>query len=188
MPNPAKEDAVPSYAVLLRGINVGGNKKVAMADLRQLLSGLGFTDVQTLLQSGNAVFGYRRTKPEGLARRIEGAVEDQLGLEVSCIVRSREEMLAVIADNPLPPAATDGSKFLVVFLSGSPDPGLLAEHDPVELAPDRIRLGDRVIYQWCPDGILAAPAVAGFVEKYLSVTTTGRNWNTVTKLGALLDG
>lgn len=179
---------MPRYAVLLRGINVGGNKKVAMADLRRLLSGLGFIDVQTLLQSGNAVFGYRRTKPEGLARRIEGAIRDQLGLEVSCIVRSREEMQAVIADNPLPPAAEDGSKFLVVFLSGPPDPEQLAEHDPVELAPDRIRLGDRVIYQWCPDGILAAPAAGGFVEKYLSVTATGRNWKTVTKLGALLDG
>lgn len=179
---------MPRFAVLLRGINVGGNKRVAMADLRQLLSGLGLTDVQTLLQSGNAVFGYRRTKPEVLARRIEGAIRDELGLDVSCIVRSHEEVQAVIADNPLRQAANDGSKFLVVFLSGPPDPERLAEHDPVELAPDRIRLGDRVIYQWCPDGILAAPAAGGFAEKYLSVTTTGRNWNTVTKLGALLDG
>ncbi|HEX3841020.1 MAG TPA: DUF1697 domain-containing protein [Acidimicrobiales bacterium] len=176
------------FAVLLRGINVGGNKRVAMADLRQLLSGLGFTDVQTLLQSGNAVFGCRRTKPEALARRIEGAIRDELGLDVACIVRSQEEMQAVIAGNPLPQAAKDGSKFLVVFLSRPPDPERLAEHDPVELFPDRIRLGDRVIYQWCPDGILAAPAAGGFAEKYLSVTTTGRNWNTVTKLGALLGG
>ena len=79
-----------------------------------------------------------------------------------------------------------GSKLLVVFLSESPDPTLMAEHDPVELAPDRIRLGDRVIYQWCPDGILASPPVGGFVEKHWSVTTTGRNWNTVTKLATLL--
>jgi uncharacterized protein (DUF1697 family) len=178
---------VPRFAVLLRGINVGANKRVAMADLRQLLSGLGFTDVRTLLQSGNAVFDSGRTKPQLLARRIEGAIRDGFGLEVSCLVRSREEIRAVVDANPLGDVATDGSKLLVVFLSGSPDPERLAEHDPVGLAPDRIRLGDQVIYQWCPDGILAAPAVGGFAEKYLSVTTTGRNWNTVTKLLALLD-
>ena len=159
-----------------------------MADLRELLSGLGFTDVATLLQSGNAVFSCRRTKPEVLARRIEAAIREQLGLEVSCIVRSREEMEAVMAGNPLGEVATDGSKLLLVFLSESPDPERLVEHDPVELAPDQIRLGDRVIYQWCPEGILAAPAVGGFAEKHWSVTTTGRNWNTVTKLVALLDG
>jgi uncharacterized protein (DUF1697 family) len=178
---------VPRFAVLLRGINVGANKRVAMADLRRLLSGLGFTDVRTLLQSGNAVFSFRRTKPEVLARRVEAAIRDELGLEVACIVRSREELEAVIAGNPLGEVVTDGSKLLVVFLSGSPDPKRLAEHNPIELAPDRIRLGDRVVYQWCPDGILAAPPVGGFAEKHWSVTTTGRNWNTVTKLAALLD-
>jgi uncharacterized protein (DUF1697 family) len=178
---------VPRFAVLLRGINVGANKRVAMADLRQLLSGLGFTDVGTLLQSGNAVFDCRRTKPPVLARRIEGAIRDRFGLEVSCLVRSREEIRAVVDANPLGDVANEGSKLLVVFLSETPDPARLAEHDPVGLAPDRIRLGDRVIYQWCPDGILAAPAVGGFAEKYLSVTTTGRNWNTLTKLLALLD-
>ena len=178
---------MPRFAALLRGINVGANKRVAMADLRRLLSELGFTDVHTLLQSGNAVFENRRTKPEVLARRIEGAIRDELGLDVSCMVRSREEMRAVIAANPLGEVAADGSKLLVVFLSRSPDPDRLAEYDPVGLAPDRIRVGDRVIYQWCPDGILAAPAVGEFAEKHLSVSTTGRNWNTVTKLGALLD-
>ncbi|MGH9097129.1 MAG: DUF1697 domain-containing protein [Acidimicrobiales bacterium] len=178
---------MPKFALLLRGINVGGNKRVAMADLRQLLSELGFTEVATLLQSGNAVFSFRRTKPEVLARRIQSAIREQLGLEVSCIVRSREEMEAVMAGNPLGKVATDGSKLLLVFLSESPDHKRMAEHDAVELDADQIRLGDRVIYQWCPEGILAAPAVGGFVEKYWSVTTTGRNWNTVTKLVALLN-
>lgn len=178
---------MPRYAVLLRGINVGGNKKVAMADLRQLLSELGFTDVATLLQSGNAVFTYRRTKPEVLARRIQAAIREQLGLEVSCIVRTRQEMEAVMAGNPLGKMASDGSKLLLVFLSDSPDPKRMAGHDAVELDPDRIRLGDRVIYQWCPEGILAAPAVGGLAERHWSVTTTGRNWNTVTKLVALLN-
>jgi uncharacterized protein (DUF1697 family) len=75
---------------------------------------------------------------------------------------------------------------MALFLSKQPDPKLLKAHDPRSLAPEEIRLGDRVIYQWCPDGVLAAPAVGGFAEKYLDVTVTGRNWNTVTKLAALL--
>ena len=179
---------MPRYVALLRGINVGGNRRVAMADLRALLSGLGYTDVRTHLQSGNAVFTSLAAKPEALARQIENGLLDELGLTVRCLIRSSDELHAVIDGNPLGAVATDGSKMIVLFLSERPDPTLLAAHDPADLAPAEIRIGDRVIYQWCPDGLLASPPVAGFVEKYLKVTVTARNWNTVTKLGALLDG
>jgi uncharacterized protein (DUF1697 family) len=176
------------YAALLRGINVGARKRVAMADLRALLSGMGFEDVRTLLQSGNAVFGAEESVPEELARRIEDRIEEELGMTVGCLVRTGPELEAAIAANPLPEeAATDGKKFLAIFLSKAPDPALLAEHDPEELAPDQIRLGDRVIYQWCPDGILEAPPVSAFVEKHLDVKATARNWNTLTKLSALVE-
>jgi uncharacterized protein (DUF1697 family) len=84
--------------------------------------------------------------------------------------------------------ATNGSKLMAHFLSEKPDPTLVKAHDPRSLAPEEIRLGDRVIYQWCPDGFMAAPAAGGFAEKYLGVTVTTRNWNTVTKLSALLEG
>jgi uncharacterized protein (DUF1697 family) len=94
----------------------------------------------------------------------------------------------VIEGNPLGDLATNGSKLMALFLSTAPDPKLVKAHDPRSLAPDEIRLGDRVIYQWCPDGVLAAPPAGAFAEKHLGVTVTGRNWNTVTKLGALLDG
>jgi uncharacterized protein (DUF1697 family) len=175
------------FVALLRGINVGANKRIAMADLRELLTGLGFTDVRTLLQSGNAVFSTRSAKPETVARRITDAIDDQLGLAVGCLVRNGDELDAVIENNPLGEVATDGSKFMALFLSKAPDPKLLKAHDPRSLAPEEIRLGDRVIYQWCPNGVLAAPAVGGFAEEHLDVTVTGRNWNTVTKLAALLE-
>ncbi|HEX4216881.1 MAG TPA: DUF1697 domain-containing protein [Acidimicrobiales bacterium] len=179
-------DGMARYAALLRGINVGPNKRIAMADLRALLAGLGFTDVETLLQSGNAVFAARKAEPDRLARRIEQAIDAQLGLDVRCLVRDSDELDGVIEGNPLGEVATNGSKLVAHFLSGTPDPKLVEAHDPRSLAPEEIRLGDRVIYQWCPDGILAAPAAGGFAEKYLDVTATARNWNTVTKLGALL--
>ena len=94
---------------------------------------------------------------------------------------------AVLARNPFQTGATDGSKMLVLFLSEQPDPKLLEAHNPTKLAPEQIRVGERVIYQWCPDGILAAPKVSAFVEKHLKVAVTARNWNTATRLSVLMD-
>ena len=175
------------YAAMLRGINVGGHKKVAMADLRALLTRLGFTDVATLLQSGNAVFNGPEALPDELAARIERAIAEEFSMSVRCMVRTGPELRAVIEGNPFPDAAAQGSRFLALFLSARPDPELLAKYHPRCLAPSDVDLGDRVIYQWCPDGILAAPNVHGFVEKNLKVAATARNWNTVTKLGVLLE-
>ncbi|MFB9449433.1 DUF1697 domain-containing protein [Dactylosporangium vinaceum] len=175
------------YAVLLKGINVGGNKKVAMADLRKLLTSLGFTDVATLLQSGNAVFTCADdAAPDQVAARIEQAIQDELGMTVRCLVRTGPELRAVIDGHPLAEVATNGSRMMAHFLSDVPAPALLAEFDPATLDPERIVLGDRVIYQWCPDGVSDAPMVGPQVEKRLKVTVTARNWNTVTKLAAML--
>lgn len=140
---------------------------------------LGYTDVRTHLNSGNAVFA-TATDPAELA--------EQLGMRIRCLLRNRAELLSVIEDNPLRAVATDGSRMMVNFLSAPPDSALLAAHDPHKLDPATIFLGDRVIYQWCPDGVLAAPPAGGFAEKHLKVTVTARNWNTITKLATLLDG
>ncbi|MFC5996771.1 DUF1697 domain-containing protein [Pseudonocardia hispaniensis] len=177
---------MPSYAVLLRGINVGG-KTIAMADLRALLSDLGFDAVRTHLRSGNAVFRTADTPPAELAAWIEAAIAERLGMDVPCLIRTRDELRAVLAANPLAEVADNGSRLMALFLSAEPDPAAAAEHDPTALDPQRIRLGDRVIYQWCPDGILQAPDVSAFVMKHWNLVVTGRNWNTVTKLATLLD-
>jgi len=176
---------VPRYVVLLRGINVGGNKKIAMADLRELLSRLEYADVRTHLQSGNAVLS-SPSGPAETASRIETGLLEELGISVRCLVRTGDELRAVIDGNPLAGVATNGSRYLAVFISEQPDPGLLAGHDPAGLAPGEIHLGERVIYQWCPEGIMAAPPLAAYVEKHLGVVATARNWNTVTRLQALL--
>jgi uncharacterized protein (DUF1697 family) len=175
---------MPAYVALIRGINVGGKKKLAMADLRELLSRQGYRDVRTHLNSGNAVFTAPGTDPAELAELIEQAMESELGLSVRCLVRSGAELRAVVAANPLAEHATEGSKLVAHFLSAAPDPTLLTAHDPCDLAPETIVFGDRVIYQWCPDGILAASPAGTFAEKYLGVTVTARNWNTVLALRA----
>ena len=179
---------MPRHVVLLRGINVGRNQQIAMGDLRALLEGLGHTDVVTVLRSGNALFTPApEASSDELERQIEAAIAARLGLTVSCMVRSEDELRAVIAANPLLPRATDLSRLMAIFLSAAPDPGSLAAHDPTAAAPDDIALGDRVIYQWCPDGVLAAPAVAAFAERHLGVRATARNWKTVSRLAARLD-
>jgi uncharacterized protein (DUF1697 family) len=179
---------VPRYAVLLRGINVGRAKQVAMADLRATLEGLGLESVTTLLRSGNAVFTAPRRSSRSLERDIERALKSELGLDSTCLVRTAAELRRVVAADPFGETASNGSRYLALFLSTQPTAAALREHDPRALAPDEIRLGDRVIYQWCPGGFMEAPALGPFVEKHLGVRTTGRNWNTVVKLLALLDG
>ena len=171
------------FAVLLRGINVGTAKRLAMADLRELLGELGFTDVRTHLNSGNATV----SGPDGEhVPRIEEALRERFGFEVRTLVLTADELHAIVDGNPFAEIATNGSRMMAHVLSAAPDPALLAEHDVVALDPERAAIGPRVLYQWCPDGLLAAPPLAPFAEKHLGVTVTARNWNTVTKLVSLL--
>ncbi|WP_018683519.1 DUF1697 domain-containing protein [Actinokineospora enzanensis] len=174
-----------SYIALLRGVNVGGRAKIAMADLRAVLTGLGCGDVRTLLQSGNAVFTAPEVDPAELESTIEAALAAELGLTTRCLIRTGDEMRAVVAANPLADIADNGSKFAIAFLATEPDPALAAEHDPVTVDPDNIRVGDRVIYQWCPDGLSKPPFLGPFLERKWKIAATVRNWNTTTKLAAM---
>ncbi|WP_330333303.1 DUF1697 domain-containing protein [Streptomyces sp. NBC_00536] len=174
-----------TYAALLRGINVGGHKKVPMAELRQVLAGLGHTDVQTYLQSGNAVFTTDRTASEDvLARELEAAIEGHFGFRVPCLVVDGAHLRAVAAACPFPAATLEGKQLHVTFTSEQPAAERFAALDEDAFLPEEFRVGDRVIYLYAPEGLgrsklgeaLARPAVV----KGLDVTT--RNWNTVAKL------
>ncbi|MBN9099686.1 MAG: DUF1697 domain-containing protein [Pseudonocardia sp.] len=174
------------YVVLLRGINVGKAKRIAMADLRVMLTDLGYTDVKTLLNSGNAVVTGEDGDPDEHAGRIHAAIADRFAMDVRCLVLTGERLRAIVDGHPFVEIADNGSRMFAHILDAAPDPALLAEHDPVALDPERARLGDRVVYQWCPDGSMEAPPVATYAEKHLGVTVTARNWNTMTKLLDLL--
>jgi uncharacterized protein (DUF1697 family) len=170
---------------LLRGINVGRAKRVGMAQLRELLRGLGYTDVTTYLQSGNAIF----TSPPGAAGiaagDIELALDRNLGVEAKVIVRSHAELAAAVAADPLLDVATDPSKHFVAFLAGDPDPAGVRTVACFDFAPDQVRLVGREAHLWCPSGFLASPLSKVPWDKLLGVSVTMRNWNTVTKLLAL---
>jgi uncharacterized protein (DUF1697 family) len=174
------------YAVLLRGINVGGNKKIAMADLRTLLTGLGFTDVATLLQSGNAVFTSPVKDTAKLAAQIEQAIADQFGMQVSCLIRTGPQLRRVIAADPFGEIATNPSRYMVIFLSGEPDPAWLKGIDASAYAPDEFRLGKHEIYLWLPKGAADSKLSLALMSKKSGVISSARNWNTVAKLAAML--
>ncbi len=117
--------ARPSRQIaLLRGVNVGGHNRVPMAHLRELLLDLGYEDVCTHLQSGNAVFTAGDVLPDVASQAIEGQLARSLGLGVRVLVRTAADLARVVHANPLPAAVAEPSRFLVTFLSAPPDPAL----------------------------------------------------------------
>jgi uncharacterized protein (DUF1697 family) len=182
---------VNTYVALLRGINVGRAKRISMADLRALVGSLGHGEVTTYLQSGNALFSTARTDTDTLAAEIEQAISAELGMAVRCVLRDRDDLARVVADNPLAGVATDPQRLLVSFTSGRPDPALVAALDRQAYLPEQFAVGEREIYAWLPEGVLESRLTNAFFEKQLGGKKTGmictaRNWNTVTKLLALL--
>lgn len=173
------------YVALLRGINVGGKNKVPMQTLRDLLARIGATDARTHLQSGNAVFTHEEEDTDRLAADLRQAIADELGLTISCLVRTGADLRRVVEANPFPMDRVDGSRFLVVFLSGPPPLDKLATIDAAAYVPDVFQPGEREIYAHFPDTIRDSKLAALFTDRWLGMTATARNWNTVTRLLAL---
>jgi uncharacterized protein (DUF1697 family) len=177
---------MPRYVVLLRGINVGKAKRVAMADLRALLGDLGFSDVKTVLNSGNAVVTGADAPTAEHAARIEGAIAERLGMDVRAVVLTGDELRAIIDGHPFTDVADNGSRMMAYVYLSPVDPARIAGREVVPDDPDRARLGTRAAYQWCPDGLMAAPDMSGYLDQMVGVGVTARNWNTIVKLADLL--
>jgi uncharacterized protein (DUF1697 family) len=167
--------------VLLRGINVGGHRRVAMADLRALLSGAGYNEVSTLGQSGNVVLS-AELETERLATRLEGEIEEGLGVQARVVVRTREQLAAVVAYDPLGEIANDMKRYQVSFLSAAPSTEAMSKLAAVDVAPERWVHKEREIYAWHPAGVHSSPLAKLLTDRRLGVAVTARNWNTVRKL------
>jgi uncharacterized protein (DUF1697 family) len=175
-----------TYIALLRGINVGKAKRIAMADLRALLEGLGHTDVATLLNSGNVVFRSDKKTSAKIATEIAAAIAAQLKIDVPVIVKSAKDLAAIMAENPFADTATDPSRLLVAF---TPDAATLANLNaiaPHVVAPEQFLVGTHAAYLHCASGILESKAAEAMLGKAGKAATT-RNWGTVQKLQALVD-
>lgn len=168
-----------TYAALLRGINVGGHKKVPMGELRQLMAGLGWSDVRTYLQSGNAVFTTEDPDP---GTRLERALARHFGFEVRVLVRTAGELRAVAAACPYPAAELDPAKLLVLFLQDAPKEGHFDSVDASAFEPDTFHHVGEAVYCYFPDGMGRSKLPAALDAVRPKVTMTGRNWRTVQRL------
>ncbi len=169
---------------LLRGINVGRAKRIAMADLRQVLGELGFSGVRTLLNSGNAVFDCPAADAAQSAGRIEEALVLKLGVPARVTVLDARQLADVVAANPLLDVAPDPARLMVAVLSNPADRARLEALAHQQWHPEAFALGHWCAYLWCADGVLASRAAAA-LGKVLGDAVTTRNWSTITKLHAL---
>jgi uncharacterized protein (DUF1697 family) len=169
---------------LLRGINVGKAKRVAMADLRALVESLGFSDVRTLLNSGNVVFTAPGPVPRDAAARIEKALPARLGVPARVTVLTAAELATAVRGNPLLDVAVDHSRLLVAVLNSPTDRRHLKALVDQDWEPEAFATGPRVAYLWCPSGILESKLLAA-VGRALGDAVTTRNWATVMKLHKL---
>lgn len=171
------------YIALLRGVNVGRAKRIAMADLRKLVESLGYTDVRSLLNSGNVVFNAAVTADEAAAA-IDDALVLRLGIVARVFVLDQEAICAIIDDNPLLELADDHARLFAFFLAGDTERAAAACLCGQDWAPEMLALGRHAAYVWCPEGMLDS-AAAEALGKQLGDATTARNWNTMKKLHGL---
>lgn len=168
-------------AVLLRGVNVGRAKRIAMSDFAALLRDLGVTDVRTLLNSGNAV-GTTSLTAARLAAAVEEALEERVGFTCDVVARTKKEIAAALAHDPLGEVATDPSRYLVVFLGSAPAESAVDRLRALELEPEQWALKGRELYLWMPAGIAESLVSKHLAKGVLGVTWTGRNVATVRKI------
>jgi uncharacterized protein (DUF1697 family) len=175
---------MPTFTALLRGVNVGKARRVPMAEFRSLLIDLGYTNVSTLLNSGNAVFCSGRNGSARHASAIGAALLARLGVETAVIVKSAKELGAIIDGNPVSVPVADHPRLLVAFAAGANALAELAAVGRLATDPERFVLGRNAAYLFCANGILESKAAAALLGKSGRSATT-RNWATVLKLQAL---
>lgn len=172
------------YLALLRGINVGGNNRLPMADLVDILSSLGCVAVQTYIQSGNAIFELGRAKRPGLESRISSGIEQRFGFKVLVFLLSAKEVQAILSALPFPSAEFAH----LAILDSPPDPDLVASFNPDRLAGEDFRIEGRVIYFWLPHGVSGSTIMKARFDSRLKTLSTMRNWRTMTELLKRIEG
>ena len=174
---------MPALISLLRGVNVGGHRKVKMDDLRALYESLGFEGVQTYINSGNVIFKTSGRDPARLRKRIEDAIEGACGFRSDVILRTPSELRGVIARNPFAARhSLDASRLAIHFLAGDPSAAAREQVLAIDAAPEELHIDGRELYIYYHNGMARPKLSLPMVEKTLLMPGTSRNWNTVRKL------
>lgn len=178
-----------TFISMLRGINVSGQKKIKMEDLRALYESLAFTNVQSYVQSGNVVFDSNETNRAALTARIEAQIERSFGYAVSVFIRDGSDFQRIIDGNPfLARETTDLKRLYVTFLYRPVGEAALSALAVPAGSADQFAVADDAIYLYCPDGYGTSKLSNTFFERKLTVPATTRNWNTVNALVAMAAG
>ncbi len=185
MTRTANKPSTTRCVALLRGINVGRAKRIAMSELRGVVQRLGFAGVRTLLNSGNVVFDAQPAPPTRSAASIAAALQDAFGFPVHVIVITQAELDAVVAGNPLLQRSTDSSRLVVAFAASRAALANARALIAQRWEPEAIALADRAAYLWCARGILQSRLMQAF-SRATGETVTVRNWATVLKLRAAM--
>lgn len=179
---------MPAYVVLLRAVNVGGYGKLSMADFRKTLSSIGLRNIETYIQSGNAIVDTNQSGAQ-VGKTVFAALLKLTGAPVDVIVRTHDQLDRLIRENPFHVEAVDGTRVHVAFLSGPAGPAARAALDQIVARypdrRDRYHLAGDHIYFHFPDGAADAKFTGKTLDRAIGVTGTGRNWNTVLKLHAM---
>jgi uncharacterized protein (DUF1697 family) len=171
------------FISLLRGINVGGQKKVKMADLKAVYEALSLENVTTYVQSGNVVFESSESETFALSQKIYEGIEKAFGFSAEIITRTVDDWRELIEHNPFGKNSEKDPKYLhVTLLAEVPDKQLVQDVSTMRFEPDEYIVQGDVVYLYCPNGYGRTKLTNTFWEKKLKVGATTRNWNTVNKL------
>lgn len=177
------------YLSLLRGINVGGQKKIKMVDLKAMYEAEGLAQVRTYIQSGNVIFKSDQSNKTLLIQQIEAAILKTFGYEVPVSLFSLEDFTRIMQANPFAPVAEENYKRVYLILLAEPPAPALAEALS-SYAPqngETFTLTDECVYLFCPNGYGRSKLSNNFFERKLKVSATTRNWNSMLKLNALME-
>lgn len=172
-----------NHVSMLRGINVGGNRKVSMQTLKERYASLGFKNVQTYVQSGNVVFSASGSAT-GVKEKIETDIKQTFGFEVEVFMRNAEKLSTLLEKSPF--KGKDETKLHVTFLSRKPPNVPLEELNSARAGEEDFQVAGKEIYLYCPNGYGITKLSNGFFEKKLKVSATTRNWRTVNTLLVML--
>lgn len=172
---------------ILRGINVGGKRKILMADLKEMFKDLGIPNAVTYIQSGNVIFESKMDNSE-LANQIESAIYEKFGFEVPVIVRTAEELRKSIEKNPFYDSEADITKLVLTFLKEEPKNGKIESVKSIDSKEDKFVILERDVFIYCEGKYHQSKLTNNFFEKKLNVGATTRNWKTVLKLMELCKG
>jgi uncharacterized protein (DUF1697 family) len=175
-----------TYIALLRGINVSGQKKIKMVELKSLFQELGFADVRTYIQSGNVVFKARKGKDSKLVKRIEEGIANQFGFDVRVVLRTGDQLQHIIDRNPFSKeVGLDTTRLYVTLLERKPEEQFLAKFKDIDFTPDKSVILEEEIYLYYSVNYSSSKLNNNLLESKLKVTATTRNWRTLNELGTM---